>query len=192
MTTENKTLMQAARTSLENKWGLAIVTFLVYKIIVSISSYAGIIIAGPFSLGVALFSLNISRNNEIKLKQIFDGFKRFGDSLIAYLLILVQVILWTLLLIVPGVIKAISYSMTYFIMIDEPSLKPKEAMDKSEQMMNGFKMKYFRLLLRFSGWSLVCILTLGIGFLWLIPYMYVTNAKFYEDIKNSVATERLN
>jgi len=142
MTTENKTLMQAARTSLENKWGLAIVTFLVYKIIVSISSYAGIIIAGPFSLGVALFSLNISRNNEIKLKQIFDGFKRFGDSLIAYLLIFVHVILWTLLLIVPGVIKAISYSMTYFIMIDEPSLKPKEAMDKSEQMMNGFKMKW--------------------------------------------------
>jgi len=192
MNTENKTLMQAARTSLENKWGLAIVTFLIYKIIVSISSYAAIIIAGPFSLGVALFSLNISRDKEIKFEQIFDGFKRFGDSLIAYLLILVHVILWTLLLIVPGVIKAISYSMTYFIMIDEPSLKPKEAMDKSEQMMNGFKMKYFRILLRFSGWSLVCILTLGIGFLWLIPYMYVTNAKFYEDIKNNVTTEILN
>lgn len=192
MITENKALMQASRKALENKWGLAILTFLTYTVLVSAIPYAGFIIAGPFALGVALFTLNISRNKEIKFEQIFEGFKRFGDGLIAYLLILIHVLLWSLLLIVPGFIKAISYSMTYFIMIDEPTLAPKEAMDKSKQMMEGFKMKYFKLILRFFGWSLLCILTLGIGFIFIIPYMNVSNAKFYEDIKNNTLKESLN
>lgn len=189
MATENTSLMHSARKSLENKWGIAIGTFLIYTIIISVGSYAAIIIAGPFALGLAFFSLNLSRNKEVKIEQIFDGFKRFTDGLIAYLLILLYVLLWTLLFIIPGIIKAFSYSMTFFIMVDEPNLSPQEAMAKSQEMMDGYKMKYFRLTLRFMGWSLLCMLTFGIGFLWLIPYMYVTNAKFYEDLKTDPLQE---
>ncbi|NJB83202.1 DUF975 family protein [Wenyingzhuangia aestuarii] len=189
MATENTSLMHSARKSLENKWGIAIGTFLIYTIIISIGSYAAIIITGPFALGLAFFSLNLSRNKEVKIEQIFDGFKRFTDGLIAYLLILLYVLLWTLLFIIPGIIKAFSYSMTFFIMVDEPNLSPQEAMAKSQEMMDGYKMKYFRLTLRFMGWSLLCMLTFGIGFLWLIPYMYVTNAKFYEDLKTDPLQE---
>ncbi|NIJ44371.1 putative membrane protein [Wenyingzhuangia heitensis] len=189
MATENTTLMQSARKSLENNWGIAIITFLIYTIIISVGSYAAIVIAGPFALGLALFSLNISRGKELKIEQIFQGFNRFVDGLIAYLLILLNVFLWALLFIIPGIIKAFSYAMTYFIMIDEPELSPQQAMKKSQEMMDGYKMKYFRLTLRFMGWSLLCILTLGIGFLWLVPYMYVTNAKFYEDLKTDPLQE---
>jgi len=94
-------------------------------------------------------------------------------------------VLWTLLLIIPGIIAAISYSMTFFIMADDDSIDAMAAIDKSKAMMNGYKMKYFRMNLRFLGWSLLCFLTLGIGFLWLIPYMYVSYVKFYDDIKNN-------
>jgi uncharacterized membrane protein len=98
-------------------------------------------------------------------------------------LMLVFTLLWMLLLIIPGIIAAISYSLTFYIIADDDTIKPMEAIDKSKQMMDGYKWKYFFLALRFLGWALLCILTLGIGFLWLIPYVQVTFAKFYDDVK---------
>ena len=72
---------------------------------------------------------------------------------------------------------------TFFILAEDSSIQPMEALRKSKQMMDGYKWKLFCLGLRFIGWFLLAILTLGIGFLWLIPYMYISFAKFYEDIK---------
>jgi uncharacterized membrane protein len=95
------------------------------------------------------------------------------------------IVLWLLLLIIPGIIAAISYSMTFYILADDKSIKPMEAIDKSKKMMDGYKWKYFFLCLRFFGWALLCILTLGIGFLWLIPYINVSIAKFYDDVKEN-------
>ena len=93
--------------------------------------------------------------------------------------------LWTLLLIIPGIIAVLSYSMTFYILADDNSIGAMEAIDKSKKMMDGYKWKYFCLGLRFIGWSLLCILTLGIGFLWLLPYMQVSVVKFYDDIKEN-------
>jgi len=185
MTTKNKILMQQAKASLKDKWPLAIVTFLIYLIIVSISSYASIIVAGPFAIGAAIFSLKISNDNEPKIEQLFDGFKNFVKGLITYLLILIKVFLWSLLLIIPGIIVALSYSMTYFILAENPDLSPKEAMKQSKELMDGYKSKYFILSLTFLGLGFLCLFTLGIAFLWLIPFIYITNAKFYEDIKKA-------
>jgi uncharacterized membrane protein len=94
-----------------------------------------------------------------------------------------RILLWLLLLIVPGIIAAISYSQTFFILAEDNTIRPSEAIEKSKKMMDGNKLKYFYLCLRFLGLGLLCILTLGIGFLWLAPYIQVTNAKFYDDIK---------
>lgn len=194
MTKENVVLMKMARETLDGKWGLAIgAFFVVYLIEGTISSIpkAGpvlsLIIGGPFALGMAMFSLSLSRNQEARFEQVFEGFRDFGRALGAYLLIILFVFLWLLLLIVPGIIAAISYSMTFFIMVDDPSIKAMDAIDKSKQMMNGYKLKFFYLQLRFLGWALLCILTLGIGFLWLIPYVYVSVAHFYDDIKDNPA-----
>ncbi len=196
MQTENKELVSMARESLKEKWGLAIGTFLLYMLIlvgIQLIPIAGpivsLLISGAFGVGVALFSLNISRGKEAKLEDIFKGFNNFGTALGAYLLMILFIILWSLLLIIPGIIAAFSYSMTFFILADDPTLAPKEALDKSKQMMDGYKMKYFILSLRFFGLALLCILTLGIGFLWLMPYMYVTIAKFYDDIKEQDTSE---
>jgi uncharacterized membrane protein len=193
MKTENVVLMRMARESLEGKWGLAIGTFLVY-ILINVGMNAptsyfppygliSLIISGPMSLGVAGFALSISRNGDARLEQIFDGFYRFSIALKTYLLMILFILLWAILLIIPGIIAALSYSMTFYILADNESIGAMEALEKSKAMMYGYKWKFFCLNLRFLLWSLLCILTLGIGFLWLIPWMNVTIAKFYGDIK---------
>lgn len=199
MKTENVVLMQMARESLKGKWGLAIGTFVVYLLItvtLQVIPIAGpivsLIISGPFALGLAIFSLAISRNQEARLEQIFQGFNNFGTALGAYLLMVLFIILWMLLLIIPGIMAALSYSMTFFILADEKSLGAIEAIDKSKQMMYGYRWKLFCLCLRFFGWALLCILTLGIGFLWLFPYIQISFAKFYDDVKaNPLAKENV-
>lgn len=197
MKTENVVLMRMARESLSGKWGLAVGTFFVYLLIVGaiqggvriypVSGIVGIILAGPMALGVSIFSLALARNQQARFEQIFNGFFNFGTSLGAYLLMVLFVILWTLLLIIPGIIAALSYSLTFFILADDPAIGPMEAIDKSKKMMYGFKWKYFCLSLRFLGWAILCLFTLGIGFLWLIPYMQVSFANFYDDVKANQA-----
>ena len=193
MKTTNSTLTQMARESLEGKWGLAVLgTFVYFIVLMGVQLLAEIdpllmivtlIISGPIALGFITFSLNISRDNDPKVENIFEGFQNFKSAVGAYLLMLLFIFLWMLLLIIPGIIAALSYSMTFYILADDPSISPMDAIDKSKAMMKGNKWKYFLLNLRFLGWALLCLLTFGIGFLWLMPYIQVSIAKFYDDIK---------
>ena len=192
MTTENKELMKQAREELSGKWGLAIGTFLVYMLIITtvqlipyVNVIGSILISGPMALGIMIFSLALARKEEVKFSQIFEGFQDYQRSLVAYLLVAVFVLLWTLLLIIPGIIASISYSQVFFILADDKSIRPMDALRKSKKMMDGYKVKFLCLGLRFFGLGLLCILTLGIGFLWLMPYSQVSLAKFYDDLKNN-------
>ena len=97
------------------------------------------------------------------------------------------IFLWMLLLIIPGIIASIAYSQTFYILAEDDTIGSMDALRKSKEMMNGYKWKYFCLVLRFVGWFLLCILTFGIGFLWLSPYIQVSYAKFYEDLKTNQA-----
>ncbi len=211
MNKSNSELLRAARESLTGRWGLAIGTFLVYEIIIgslqsgyryssgddmnrgfsfvhSFGSIIYLLIAGPLALGVSIFSLHITRNMEARFEQIFDGFRNFKTSFVAYLLTILFIFLWSLLLIIPGIIAALSYAMTFFIIADDEFIEPMAAIDKSKKMMYGYKWQLFFLGLRFFGLALLCILTLGIGFLWLIPYANITVAGFYDEIKDNPIT----
>ena len=95
----------------------------------------------------------------------------------------VYTLLWTLCLIVPGIIKSFSYALTPFILNERPELSADEAIELSMKMMDGHKMDMFLLYLSFIGWYLLALLTCCIGFLWLMPYIYTTQAAFYEDVK---------
>ena len=193
MKTENAVLMKRARESLSGKWGLAIGTFFVYILIIVVAGripkvgfVVSLLVTGPLVLGMVIFSLAISRNTGAKFEQMFEGFKQFSRTLVAYVLVTLFVILWMLLLIVPGIIAGLSYSMTFYILADDRSIGVRDAMRKSKKIMDGYKWKYFCLQLRFIGWALLSILTLGVGFLWLIPYMQISQAKFYDDLKGPV------
>ncbi len=190
MKTQNSVLMEQARESLSGKWGLAAGTYLVYFLIITIAQYVPkvggliyLIVGGPLSLGLAIFILSLSRKQNPRLEDIFEGFKSFGTSLVAYLLMIIFIALWLLLLIVPGLIAFLSYSMTFFIIAEDKNIGARDAIKKSKEMMRGYKWKLFCMHCRFIGWALLSILTLGIGWLWLAPYMQVSLAKFYEDLK---------
>lgn len=188
--TQNKALMAEARQALEGRWGVAVGASALYLAISialgvfdELGSVASLLIEGPLILGLALFYLDLARKQPVDVSQVFSGFNDFPRAFVAYLLMGIFVILWSLLLIVPGIIAAIAYSQTYFILVENKDLSALDAIRKSKQMMLGHKKKFFFLSLRFLGWFLLSVLTLGIGFLWSIPYFWVTMAKFYDDIK---------
>ncbi len=189
--TNNAQIMSDARESLTGKWPLAIGTFLIFLLIsigATLIPFAGqvigFLIAGPLAVGGAFFALNIVREQAAKTDDLFFGFNNnLGNSILAYLLVFVFVFIGFVLLIIPGIIVALAFSQTWFILAENPSMDSYDAIIKSKNMMNGYKWQYFKIGLRLFGLGLLCLLTLGIGFLWLLPYQYVVYAKFYEQVK---------
>lgn len=183
-----KQLMNDAKNSLSGRWGLAVGTY-VGVIVVSIFSafipFANLIIGAPLALGVAMFSLRLARDQEAEFSNVFDGFRHFGTALLAYFLMVLGVLIGMLLLIVPGIILGLGLSQTFFILADDPEMGAVDALKKSWEMMDGHKVDYFVLGIRFIPLMFLCILTLGIGFLWLAPYVQVTFANFYDALRSA-------
>lgn len=189
---DNKVIMQQAQTALEGRWGVSIGTYLLYLAIIWLvqsvpdpAKIAIILVDAPLSLGLAIYFLNLWRKESIKITQLFNGFQQFSRALISYLLVLLYVLLWGILLIIPGIIAAINYSQVFFILADNKTIRPTEALRKSKEMMNGYRWKYVCLNLRFTGWIILCLLSFGLGFILLAPYMFTSYAGFYEALKST-------
>ena len=163
----NSELRAQAREALRGKWPMAAVAALIY------SAIAGGLSAIPVIGGLCSLFVGV----------LFEGFQDYGRIFVTMLLQAVYTILWSLLLVIPGIIKSYSYAMTSFILKDEPEMKNNAAIEKSMAMMEGNKMKLFMLDLSFIGWAILCIFTLGIGLLFLQPYVAISRAAFYEDLK---------
>lgn len=190
MIKENKVLMAEAREALVGKWGFAAVVTLVYYIVGGAASkipLVPLVIAGPLLVGFSFIFIRLAKKEVTKIEDLFKGFNNFSTTFVAFLLTTVYTLLWMLLLIIPGIIASISYSQTFFILAEDGTLTASQAIEKSKKMMDGNKWKYFCLSLRFIGWTLLAILTIGIGFFWLVPYIMVTYAKFYEGLKHNHA-----
>lgn len=149
-----------------------------------LDSIISIVFSGLLYFGYYSFFLKISRNEEVTYNELFKKTNLFWPCVAIMLLTGIFIFLWSLLFIIPGIIASISYSMVYFVYLDNPDLSPMDAISKSKEIMKGHKMDYFILNLSFIGWSILSIFTLGILLLWLIPYMQVTFANFYNKIKN--------
>jgi len=191
--------MIQARESLKGNWGLAVGTFFIYMLITGavqsipeVGQVAMLIVGGPFALGLTTFSLTLARKQDARMEQVFDGFKHFGTASVTYILMMIFIVLWALLLIIPGLIVAFAYSQAFYILTEDKSISAMDALRKSKIMMYGYKWKLFFLGLSFIGWILLSILTLGIGLLWVLPYMQVSYAIFYEDIKENPITREQN
>ena len=208
-TTSNKALMTLALKSLKGKWGIAIGAWLAFFILTEFKfgwewqgddggnykvalEIVGLIIGGPLSLGYTTLILLISRNQKPDFAILFGGFKRFGISFAAYLLRFIFIILWTLLLIIPGIIACLRYSQTYYILSEDENIGPLEAISKSKEMMVGNKWKLFCLYCRFIGWFILCIVTLGFAGLYVGPYISQSCANFYNDLINDNLTEKID
>ena len=169
------------------QWLYALVVCLIFTAITGITSsmiVVPLIILGPLSFGLAKVFLNLTRNDEpVKIEETFHGFTQdVGGNIILGLLINVFIALWSLLFVIPGIIKAYSYSMAYFIKNDNPTYTWKQCIDESRRMMTGNKMRLFLLDLSFIGWIIVGSLCFGIGSLWVTAYINTAHACFYEEI----------
>lgn len=193
--------------ALNGNWGKGVIATLITYLIFSGVSFALMLIFGrsvgdnvgagdvlsniatillmPLAWGLEVFFLSIYRGSNPEVSEIFDGFRNYLKILGTLLLQSIYTILWSLLLIIPGIIKGYSYSMTYFVLKDNPTIGYDAAICESMRLMKGHKMQLFLLDLSMIGWAILSILTLGIGFLFLLPYNNTAHAAFYEDLKNN-------
>ena len=192
---ENSEYRSLARMSLSGKWAFGAIASIVCWLILCVPSEFvnsafdtqfgqlwGLFMF-PLVWGYDVLWLALARDEKVDYGMLFDGFKDYLRIFLTLLLAQIYTILWMLLLIIPGIVKSYSYSMTYFILKDNPEMKYDAAINESMRMMQGHKMKLFLLDLSFIGWFFLCILTFGIGFLFLQPYMSTAHAHFYEDLK---------
>jgi uncharacterized membrane protein len=145
----------------------------------------------PILFGYYSAFLDLKRGSTVEVKNLFSAFDAsiYFKIIGLYLLTSIYTILWSLLFLIPGIIKSIAYSQVYFILKDNPELSPNQAIKQSRQIMHGNKGKYFLLLLSFIGWGLLGIISMFIGFLWIVPYYTATLASFYENLVKPESTK---
>ena len=196
-----KEMRATAAAALNGKWGDAVLTTLVLLAIIMVASFI-LAFCGPLSLiasigGVILEAalmvafLKMLRTGETAKTECIFAFFKETRLWVTMLLVFVYTLLWTLLFIIPGIIKGLAYAMTPFILNDNPNLQNNEAIELSMAMMDGHKWDLFCLQLSFIGWAILCMFTFGIGYLWLIPYIYTSYAAFYEDVKAEYETRAI-
>lgn len=172
-----------------NTWLMALVVGLVYSVIIGAAgtTYAGIIIlVGPMGIGLASVFLSLARGDgEVRLERMFtDGFsQQFGRNLLLGLLRGLFTALWSMLFVVPGIVKHYAYSMSFYIAADHPEYTWNQCMDASKRMTAGHKGELFVLDLSFIGWFFVGALCLGVGSLWVTPYYNASWANYYDALR---------
>lgn len=185
----NFELRLAARKALGGRWNAAAVVFLVLGVLSAIGGVKHIgflyslLLGGPLTLGIRNYVLKLERGEAAVIEDFLDGFRQYVPATLTYVMMALFTFLWSLLFIIPGVVAALSYSMAFYVLREHPETQPREVLRISSQMMMGHKAQLFGLYLSFFGWAILACLTAGIGFLWLGPYMGVSVAGFYDDLK---------
>lgn len=143
---------------------------------------AQFLIGGVIELGFAVYLLKQHNRANFEFQDLFSQFDRFGQGFAQKFLRGLYVTLWSLLFVIPGIVKGYAYAMTPFIMAENPDMSANDAITASKELMDGHKSELFTLDLTFLGWSLLAALTLNIGNLALNPYKNAAYAAFYKDI----------
>lgn len=148
----------------------------------TILSIVAFVIGGVVQMGYAKYLLQQQDGKSGDIKDLFSQFDYFAQGFLQSLLRTIFIVLWSLLFVIPGIVKAFSYAMTPFIMAENPGMKARDAINASKQMMQGHKGELFCLHLSFIGWYILCGFTLGIGIVFLNPYVNAAYAAFYRNI----------
>ena len=184
---DRKQVKLRAKQTLSANFGLIFGTLIVGGLIVGAAGFTiigTIILAGPIAAGLALVQLSALRGQQVEFGDMFKGFNNFGTNCGAGVLVAIYTWLWSLLFVIPGIVKAYSYSMTFYILADHPEMKANDAITASRNMMNGHKWDLFVLDLSFFWWILLVSVTCGIAAIYVEPYMELSHASFYESIKD--------
>ena len=187
-----------AKQQLKGKvWWLFLCTLIVsgLAMILGMIPVVGVIavyvIAPPLSLGLIMVYLSVTYGEEVQINMLFDGFRNhnMGKTILLFLMVIFFTMLWSLLFVIPGIIKAYSYSMSFYILAENPDMTAREALNESKEIMKGNKLNFFILELSFFFWLLLVVVTFGIAAIYVEPYMQLTYANFYHNIKRQPAAE---
>ena len=196
----NYQIRSISRNQLENRifstnWLLMVVVFIIVGAVLALptlifSAFGSIItlvIAGPVMLSLAAVCLLLPRSGGAPdFKYLIYGFNKenFVRSILINILTAVFTLLWSILFVIPGIVKMYAYSASYYIALDEPKLGARACMAKSERVMQGHKFQLFMLDLSFIGWYIVGAIAFGVGTLFVIPYHIMARTNFYDKIVN--------
>lgn len=182
----SKGYRQKSWNQLRKSYWSVFVAVLIVMAVTTASAPLIFILVGPLLVGQAYYLMDVSINeNEGKnFELLVEGFKKsLVNSIVAHILVGIFTFLWSLLFIIPGIIKFYAYSMTSFIIADEPEIDFMEAIRKSQEMMRGHKFRLFKLQLSFIGWFILGALAFGVGLFFVYPYYQLAHANFYLDIR---------
>ena len=168
-------------------WMVLVVTLIVTAVPAATSvAVVGFILMGPLLVGQAIYLIDMIETGSEgkKIELVIEGFKRsFVNSFLAVLLTGIFTFLWSLLFIIPGIIKSLAYAMTPYIIAENPEIDAMKAIDMSQEMMKGHKMELFFLHLSFIGWYILGMITFGVGMFFILPYVQTTVANFYVELR---------
>lgn len=178
----------------------AIISAIISLVCIPAFYIAMFVISGAWMQGYTHYFLRFVRRESVTVVDVLSIYKERKKLIkagVAYLMITLFTMLWSLLLVVPGIIAFYSYMLTFFILEDEPELTAIEAIRKSKKLMKGHRAELMWLFCRFMGWSLLymvaVVFTFGIGAvgaLWLMPYMMTSFTEFYEKVKRGAQPKR--
>lgn len=185
-TTQASSTSTASSASLSDEQaivlGVAVMSILFVSMIVSL--LIKIFLTNPVEVGTARFFKSNLERSDTRFSTLGEGFGDYGHVFVTLLLRGLFILLWTFLLIVPGIMKAYSYRLVPYLVKDEPNLSPLETLRLSEELMRGNRWNAFVLDLSFIGWNILGVLTLGLGLIfWTSPYIHSTNAALYEELR---------
>lgn len=190
MSNTRRELKNDAKLALRGNWGWAVLMCLIDLIIVAILSGGGHLLIGAFiALSLAISFLKLRDNDELEKPYVsaFSVFteNRFGPECINFVMTTIFTFLWSLLLIIPGIIKSYSYAMAPYIVKDMVAsgtqVGATDGINASKALMNGHKMDLFIFDLSFIGWFLLGVISV-IGLLWFVPYYQTAKANFYREL----------
>lgn len=195
-------LKSAAKAQISGKIGILFVITLIIAVISGIAGailslipggalISSIVITPAFTLSLIRVYLNVIKGFKPQAADAFCGFDDFWSAFKVTFLVGLFTFLWSLLFVIPGIVKGLSYSMSTYILAENKGKSALECINESKKMTEGHKLDLFVLGLSFIGWGLLCSITLGIASIWVIPYMQATYANAYNSLK-PVAAEQPN
>lgn len=177
-------IRKEALSKLEGNWIPMIGVCLLTVIAVAALNWLSILLVPLLIPGLCVFSLNLVRGTNPDITNLVSTYKNYLNALVAYVLYGVILVVGYFLFIIPGIIFTYMLSQIFFIIADNPQIEAIDILKKSTQMMKGHKWKLFCLHLSFIGWILLSVITMGIAFIWVGPYIKTANTIFYENLKS--------
>ena len=188
-------LKSMAKAAIKGKIGILFIISLIISVVSGLAALvlgfipvvgpiASVVIVSPaFALSMVRVYLNVANGNKPEAKDAFCGFDDFWSAFKVSFLVGLFTFLWSLLFIIPGIIKSYSYRMAMYVLAENKGKSALACINESKEITNGYKADLFVLDLSFIGWSLLCCVTFGIALIWVMPYIQTTYVNAYNSLK---------